>query len=100
MVTYQLFKPLDILIHDQPSTPHSLQCKTPLHVFHIIPPPMWHLDLPPTPKEQENQQHVEIKRCIQCRSDYIIVSLPNAKLVPEKPIHCYEAANDCAGVAC
>ena len=48
---------------------------------------MRHGDLPPRPKEQENQQHVQVKPGIERRRNHITVPLPHLEPLPIRPVH-------------
>lgn len=64
-----------------------LKSKTSLRACSIIPPPIRHRRDLTTPKEQKDQQHVQIKPGIKrCRQD-IIIPRPQLIPVPKRPIH-------------
>lgn len=76
------------------SHPVSLQRKTPLRTIRIIPPPVRHRNNLACPKEQENQQHIEIKPSITRRSQDEVIPSPKTISISEGPVHDNKAANE------
>jgi len=75
-------------------SPISLQRKTPLRTIRIIPPPVRHRNNLACPKEQENQQHIEIKPSITRRSQDEVIPSPKTISISEGPVHDNKAANE------
>lgn len=82
-----------------PNIIHLLKCKAPINAIRIIAPPVRHRDDLPSPKEQEDEQHVEIEPCIERRSQEVVVPSPHLVSVPVCPESDDKPSDDAGGVA-
>lgn len=84
--------------HILPST-LRLQRKAPLTTLLSITPPIRHRYNLPTPKDQKDQQHIQIEPGIKSSSKDIIIPRPESISISESPKHHNEGSNPAREVA-